>query len=145
MWCDKYLEAKRKLRYYKEVIDPTLQDQKYLYVLTSSKKKTNMSKIRTNSHQLHSETSLWTVPKTPWVERICHLCENRNIEDENHFLLECQIFIIQASIMILGSLTERITCTAIKHKRQETQRIFLRETIKEKTPQLPPRQNQHQK
>ena len=28
-------------------------------------------------------------PKTPWVERICHLCENMNIEDENHFLLKC--------------------------------------------------------
>ena len=27
-------------------------------------------------------------PKTPWVERICHLCENMNIEDEKHFLLE---------------------------------------------------------
>ena len=34
--------------------------------------------------------------------------------------------------MILGSLTERITCTTIKHKIQETQRIFLRETIKDK-------------
>ena len=54
-------------------------------------------------------------------------------------------FIIQASIMILGSLTERITCTAIKHKRQEIQRILLWETIKEKTPQLPQRQNKHQK
>ena len=39
MWCEKYLEDKRKLRYYKEVINPTLEDQKYLLVLTSSKKK----------------------------------------------------------------------------------------------------------
>ena len=39
MWCEKDLEAKRKLRYYKEVINPTLEDQKYLYVLTSSKKR----------------------------------------------------------------------------------------------------------
>ena len=45
----------------------------------------------------------------------------------------CYILIIQASIMILGHLTERITCTVIKHKRKETQRIFLGETIKEKT------------
>ena len=29
---------------------------------------------------------------------------------------ECYIFIIQATIIILGSLTEIITCTAIKHK-----------------------------
>ena len=32
MWCEKDLEAKRKLRYYKEVINPTLEDQKYLSV-----------------------------------------------------------------------------------------------------------------
>ena len=30
--CEKYLEAKRKLRYYKEVINPTLEDQNYLSV-----------------------------------------------------------------------------------------------------------------
>ena len=92
MWCEKDLEAKRKLRYYKEIINPTLEDQKYLSVLTSSKKKINIAKIRTNSHELHSETGRWAVPKTPWVERICHLCENRNIEYENHFLLECPAY-----------------------------------------------------
>ena len=75
MWCEKDLEAKKKLIYY-EVINPTLEDQKYLFVLTSSKKKTNRTKIRTNSHELHSETGHRTLPKTPWVE------------DENHFLLE---------------------------------------------------------
>ena len=56
MWCEKDLEAKTKLRYYKEVINPTLENQKYLFVLTSSKKKINITKIRTNSHELHSET-----------------------------------------------------------------------------------------
>ena len=30
MWCEKDLEAKIKLRYYKEVINPTLEDQKYI-------------------------------------------------------------------------------------------------------------------
>ena len=54
MWCEKDLEAKRKLRCYKEVINPTLEDQKYLSILTSSKKKNNISKMRTNSHDLHS-------------------------------------------------------------------------------------------
>ena len=53
MWCEKDLEAKRKLRYYKEVSNPTLEDQQYLSVLTSSKKKINISKIRTNYHELH--------------------------------------------------------------------------------------------
>jgi len=65
MWYEKYLAAKIKLRYYKEVIDSTLEDQKYLYVLTSSKKKINIAKIRRNSHELHSEIGCWAVPKTP--------------------------------------------------------------------------------
>ena len=43
MWCEKDLEAKRKLRYYKEVMNPTLQDQNYTFVLTSSKKKFNIA------------------------------------------------------------------------------------------------------
>ena len=92
MWCEKDLEVKRKLRYYKEAINPTLEDQNYLSVLINPKKKINISKIRINSHELHSEIGRWTVPKTPWVERICHLCENRKIEDENHFLLECPTY-----------------------------------------------------
>ena len=45
-----------------------------------------------NSHKLHSETSHWEVPKIPWVERLCHLCENMNIGDENHFLIECPAY-----------------------------------------------------
>ena len=93
MWCEKDLEAKIKLRYYKEVINPTLEDQMYLFVLTKSKKKINISKIGTNSHELHSEIGHWEVPKTPWVERIYHLCENMNIEDKNHFLLEFPAYI----------------------------------------------------
>ena len=88
MWCEKDLEDKRKLICYKEVINPTLEDQKYLSILTSSKKKINIANIRTSSHELHSETCRWAVLKTPWVERICHLCENMDIEDEKHFLLE---------------------------------------------------------
>ena len=92
MWCEKNVEAKRKVIYYNEDINPTLEDQKYLFVSTSSKKKINTTKKRTNSHELHSETGRWAVPKTPWAERICHLCENMNIEDENHFLSVCPVY-----------------------------------------------------
>ena len=56
LWCEKNLAVKRKLRYYKEVINPNLEDQKYLSILTSSNKKINIAKIRMNSHELHSET-----------------------------------------------------------------------------------------
>ena len=80
---------KRKLRYYKEVINPNLEDQKYLLVVTRSQKKINISKIRTNSHELHSEAGCWSIPKTPWAERVFHLCESMDVGEENHFLLKC--------------------------------------------------------
>ena len=89
MWCDKELEEKRKLRYYKDVINPNLEDQNYLYVFTSVKKKISIAKIRTNSHELHNETGCWSIPKMPWDERVCHLCDTKKVEDENHFLLDC--------------------------------------------------------
>ena len=34
-WCEKKLAVKRTLRFYKEVINPNLEDQKYLSVVTS--------------------------------------------------------------------------------------------------------------
>ena len=66
LWCEKDLEVKRKLRYYKEVINPNIEDQKYLFVLTSMKNKINIAKIIINSNELHNETWNWTVHKTSW-------------------------------------------------------------------------------
>ena len=39
MWCDKELQEKIKLRYYKDVINHNLEDQNNLFVLTSVNKK----------------------------------------------------------------------------------------------------------
>ena len=88
MWCEEDLEAKIKLIYYKEVINPTLEDQNYLFVLTSSKKKINIVKIRAKSHEIHSETWCWIISKTPRAKRFCHLCKTMSVEYENSFLLE---------------------------------------------------------
>jgi hypothetical protein len=92
MWCDKELEEKQKLRYYNDVINHNLEDQNYLFVLTSIKKKISIAKIRTNSHELHTETERWSIPKTPCDERVCHLCDTKKVEDEKHFLLDCPTY-----------------------------------------------------
>ena len=65
-----------------------MEDWKHLSVVTSSRKKINIANIRTNSHELHSETGRWSIPKNPWAKRVCHLCDSMSIKDENHFLLE---------------------------------------------------------
>jgi hypothetical protein len=56
MWYHKELEDKMKLRHYNEGVNPNLEDQNCLLVLRSAKKKIKISKIRTNSRELHSET-----------------------------------------------------------------------------------------
>ena len=88
-----YSDTLIKLRYYKEVINPNLEDQKYLSVVTSSLKKITIAKIKMNSHEIHSKTRRWSIPKTPWAERFSHLCESLSVEDENHFLLKFHVYI----------------------------------------------------
>ena len=99
LWCEENLVVKRKLRYYKEVINPYLEDQNYLSVVTISWKKINIAKIRTNSHELHSKTRHWSIPKNPWTERVFHMCESMSVEDESHFFLDLS-FIVFSTIQI---------------------------------------------
>jgi hypothetical protein len=75
------------------VVNPNLEDQNHLSVLKSAKKKINIAKIRTKSHELDSETGRWTTPKTLWDERIGYLCDTKRVENEKHFLLDCRAYI----------------------------------------------------
>ena len=91
-WREENLAVKRKLRYHKEVINPNLEDQKYLSVVTNSQKKINIAKIKKNSHELHNETRRWSILKNLWAERVFHLYESLSIEDGNQFLLKCPAY-----------------------------------------------------
>ena len=65
MRCDNELEEKIKLRYYKDVINANIEDQNYLSILQSVKKKISIVKIITNYPELHSETRRWSITKMP--------------------------------------------------------------------------------
>jgi hypothetical protein len=65
MWCDKELVEKIKLTYYNDAINPNLEDQNYLFV---------------------------SIPKTPWDERVCQLCDTKKVEDKKQFLLDCPTY-----------------------------------------------------
>ena len=45
----------------------------------------NIAKIRTNFHELQSEIEWWSIPKTPWNDKIYHICDSKQVEDERHF------------------------------------------------------------
>jgi hypothetical protein len=81
------LEEKIKSGYYKEVTNGNIEDQNYLFVFKSVKRKITISKIRTNSHEIHSETRHWPIPKMSWDKRVlCLLCDTKTIEYQKKFL-----------------------------------------------------------
>jgi len=70
MWGDKDLEGKRKVRYYKDVINPNLKNKRISLLVLSNEKKINIDKIRRNSHDLHTEHKHWSITRfTPWDKR----------------------------------------------------------------------------
>lgn len=71
---------------------PNLANKIYLYIMTNVKNKINVSKIITNSHELHNDIGCWSIVKTPWDERFYHPCDTNRLEYENHFLLDCSSY-----------------------------------------------------
>ncbi len=51
--------------------------------------RSNLTKIRLSSHKCMVERGRWLKPKTEYANRICTLCETRDIEDEYHVLMVC--------------------------------------------------------
>ena len=53
-----------------------------------------ISQLRCSNHPLAIEKGRQKRPKIPREERICILCDNQVIEDEEHFLLRCDTYSI---------------------------------------------------
>ena len=51
------------------------------------------------------ESGRYTKPKTPLTERLCKFCESSAVEDEKHFLLDCELY-----TDIRYTLYERVLC-----------------------------------
>jgi len=65
--------------------------QPYLNILNISKFRYSMTKLRVSSHRLSIESSRWSKPNpTPLSERNCLFCNL--LEDEYHFVLECNLY-----------------------------------------------------
>ena len=58
------------------------------------------SKLRISSHQLQIEIGRYSKPrKTPIPERICKLCNDLKIEDEQHFIMDCPFYSIERNTL----------------------------------------------
>ena len=69
----------------------TFDHQLYLQQVNIKKFRVALSKLRVSSHRLEIEVGRWSRPnRIPIDERKCRVCDK--LEDEFHFLLECQLF-----------------------------------------------------
>ena len=51
-----------------------------------------MARLRLSSHNLEIERGRHTRPKTPVANRICRRCQTTQVDDEIHFLMQCNTF-----------------------------------------------------
>jgi hypothetical protein len=54
-----------------------------------SKNRKILTRFRISNHNLAIEKGRYTIPKTPLNKKKCKNCNNKSIEDEEHFLLIC--------------------------------------------------------
>ena len=87
----KAMEKKPKLRTYQTLKDKLVLEE-YLKINTNAKGRQIATSIRTGSNNLRIETGRWTRPKEKIEDRLCMECMNGSIEDEKHFLIECEIY-----------------------------------------------------
>ena len=62
----------------------------YLQKVESPKLRKFLSKIRLSSHNLNIEEGRYRNEARP--QRVCNLCDKRDIEDEFHFIIVCPIY-----------------------------------------------------
>ena len=83
-----------KLKFYNSIKHNYLQET-YIDHIKNPKHRQILSKFRLSNHTLEIETGRYNNPPVPAEKRTCLLCENSEIEDENHFLLYCKTFSLE--------------------------------------------------
>ena len=81
-----------KLRFYRLLKQPFHNMEKYLTVIKNPMSRQAMTRLRISNHTLFIESGRHTNPPIPPQERLCTLCNLRDVEDEPHFLITCSRF-----------------------------------------------------
>ena len=64
----------------------------YISHLTDTRLIAAVAQLRLSSHNLEIERGIHTRPKTPVANRICRRCQTTQVDDEIHFLMQCNTF-----------------------------------------------------
>ena len=90
IWREK-LENSEKLRFYSE-IKSNYEYENYLESVENISFRKELTKLRISNHNLLIERGRYCSPKLPREERLCSFCSECKLEDEKHFLLDCQFY-----------------------------------------------------
>jgi hypothetical protein len=90
LWNDKGNEVNgNKLRLYR-LHKERIEAERYVTNTMPKEYRKAIAKLRSGTMALHVETGRYN--KTPLAERTCVYCKSGNVEDEKHFLLECELY-----------------------------------------------------
>ena len=78
---------------YKE-IKQSYKMELYLKCNIRSSLRIYFARFRLSSHRFLIERGCWMKPKIELPNRICTLCNDKDIQDEYHIVLKCVIFIL---------------------------------------------------
>ena len=79
----------RTYRTYKTIFTP----EQYVTLNMRRDHRRVLAKFRSCNLPLAVETGRYTKPKTPISDRLCKFCDGAAVEDETHFLIDCEFYI----------------------------------------------------
>ena len=91
------VRQKPKLRFYVQFKN-LLLPEKYVQINLSSYERSVLAQIRFGILKLHVETGRYN--NTKLEDRLCQICHQNVIEDENHFLFDCTAYDAPRNIWI---------------------------------------------
>ena len=89
LWNDKRISGGNKLRTYRS-FKVVFAWEHYLSAVTNRSHLTALARFRTSCHSLEIETGRYHKPPIPCEQRVCRICKSGEVEDEHHFVLDCQ-------------------------------------------------------
>ena len=113
------LNKSDKLRTYK-TYKCNLEREWYCTLPLSRDHRRVLFRLRSCSLPLEIETGRYTKPKTPLTDRLCKYCHSSAIEDETHFLLDCDLY-----TDIRSTLFEKALCLDENFYNLETSHVLL--------------------
>ena len=83
-----------KLRFYKQ-LKGSFKVEPYIENICNRLQRSWLSRYRVSAHNLHIEKGRYTSPVTPLKNRICLFCDSKEIDTEEHFVVNCQTFLLK--------------------------------------------------